>query len=86
MEELTMNYFITEFKGFSKLRKIIFIVASLQLVFITIYIGVLYSNNLVETLLQIILCYCFYIIFPCQQYLINNTKIFYIDPKDWTIK
>jgi hypothetical protein len=85
MEELTMNYFVTEFKRFSKPRKIIFIVASLQIFFIIIYVGVLYSNNLVKTLLQIILCYL-YIMLPYQQHIINNTKIFYIDLKDWVIK
>jgi hypothetical protein len=85
MEELTFKKIIQKYNALSKIKKSIFIIALLQLFVFTIIGFALSHNNLIEVLLKTIYCYIMGIFLPYRLYIINNTKIFYVNLKDFGI-
>jgi len=86
MNTITFKEAKQMFQQFSIAKKVIVIIAVLQLLIVTAYIVVLNYKTPIEILFSIISTYTLYIVLPYHLYVINNTNVFYINPKDWNIK
>jgi len=78
------DYYI-QFKQFTKIRKIIFIIALLQLLFFTLYEATIHYTFL-EGILTIIICYIMGISMPYYNYTVFNQNIFYIKLEDYYVE
>jgi hypothetical protein len=78
------EYYI-QFKQFTKIKKIIFIIVSLQLLVFTLYEATIHYTFL-EGISTIIICYVMGISMPYYNYTVFNQNIFYIKPEDYHVE